>query len=64
MEGLHGTAGYASHRCDVTLFACVIPVSPTQVVWGEVMKHEKLTFPTNPSEIPDIFFYIVDRDNR
>ncbi len=45
-------------RCGCVL-GCI-----SQVVWGEVLKHEKLTFPRNPSEVPDIFFYIVDRDNR
>ena len=35
-----------------------------EVVWGEVLKHERLTLPRDTAEIPDIFIYIVDRDDR
>jgi hypothetical protein len=52
--------------CDVVVVVVVVllVLRPTQVVWGEVLKHEKLSFPRNANEIPDIFVYIVDRDDR
>lgn len=34
------------------------------VLPGELLRHDRLTLPRNVDEIPDVFVYLVDRDNR
>jgi hypothetical protein len=56
-EVSHGV--HASMLLEFEVFDLLV-----QIVWGEVLRHDRLTLPQELNEIPDIFVYIVDRQDR